>query len=571
MNPLILAILLILGLFFSGSKTAQAETKKKLRDNRPNVLLIMADDMGFSDLGCYGSEIKTPVLDGLSKGGLQFTQVYNGGRCCPTRASLLTGLYAHQTGYGEMEPDRGPKFPGYRGNLNDECVTIAEALKPFDYGTYMAGKWHLAPRDKTDYPMQRGFDQFYGTIVGAGNFYAPKTLQRDGKPIPVKSLPEDYYYTDAISDETVSYVRTHAKSDPDQPFFAYVAYTAPHWPLHAKEADIKPYLDVYKGGWDTIRQARYEKMKKLGIIDPKWMLAPRDERVLAWNEATAKAVGGKVEQALTKVNRTLHEEMVRKMAVHAAMITSMDRGIGRIIQALKDTGQYENTLIIFLADNGAADEWGTYGFGWNKLMKNGADCGTKQSSCSIGPAWSHVSNAPFRRHKLYMHEGGISTPMIMHWPKGIKARGELRREMGHIIDVMPTVMDVTGSEYPKEFEGTAIKPTEGVSLAKTFDDSPLAPRQVFWEHIGNRAMRDGKWKLVAKGDAGPWELYDMDADRTELNDLSAKYPDRVKSMNDAWEAWAKRADAVRPFNQVRPPRKPRKPKPKKKAPGKATK
>ena len=510
----------------------------------------MADDMGFSDIGCYGSEIETPNIDKLAAGGLRFTQFYNGARCCPTRAALLTGLYAHQAGMGGMEPDR--KIPGYRGNINKQCVTLAEALKLAGYSTFMTGKWHLTNRrtarteeDKFYWPCQRGFDRFFGTIAGAGSFFQPATLTRDNENIEQTAREDpDFYYTDAISDHAAGFIREHVAADAARPFFLYVPYTAPHWPLHARDRDIAKYRGRYDRGWDVIRKERHQRMINMGLIDPKWTLPERDKRVLAWDEVDKKKVGGKVEEALDKVNRTLKEEMARKMEVYAAMIDSMDQGIGRIVETLTELGQLDNTLVIFLADNGGCDEWGTYGFGWNRLIANGADAGTRDSSISYGPAWAHVSNTPFRWYKLYTHEGGISTPLIAHWPARIKDHGKLRSQLGHIIDVMPTLLEVAGGEYPRQHAGEKIWPMEGKSLVPALDNKPVERECLFWEHIGNRAVRQGKWKLVARRPTGPWQLYDMEADRTETNDLSQKHPEKVKELAEKWDAWAKRANVM---------------------------
>ncbi len=519
----------------------------------PNIVLIMADDMGYSDIGCYGSEIKTPNLDALAANGVRFTQFYNGARCCPSRAALLTGLYAHQAGMGCMEPDW--KVPGYRGNINDRCVTIAEALKLNGYSTYMTGKWHLTNKtkvtddaDKFDWPCQRGFDRYFGTIVGAGNYFAPATLTRDNTNIEeeAKNNPE-FYYTDAISDNAVKFIKEHCRETPDKPFFEYVAFTAPHWPLHAKEKDIQKYLGKYDKGWDVLKKERYERMIKMGIIDKNWKMAPRDERVAAWDDLENADITPLMKECAEK-NGGMKKIMAYKMACYAAMIDCMDQGIGRIVKALKDTGQLDNTLILFLSDNGGCDEWGTYGFGWENLQKTGKIGGVKESSTSYGPAWANPSNTPFRLYKLHVHEGGISTPLIAHWPNYIKEKGAMRNDIGHIIDIMPTALDASNGTYPETYNGNVIQPMEGVSLLPAFSSKPLARKDaIYWEHIGNHAIRDGKWKLVARGENGAWELYDMEADRTEHNDLAEKHPDIVRKLNDKWYAWAERCNVL-PMN-----------------------
>ena len=547
---------------------------------KPNILYILADDMGFSDIGCYGSEIETPNLDALAKGGLSFTQFYNTARCCPTRASLLTGLYPHQAGIGHMMEDR--KLEGYRGNLNRECVTIAEALKPAGYRSYAVGKWHVTnvtkPQTEADtfnWPLQRGFDRFYGTIHGAGSFFDPNTLVRDNHFISPFADPErpdnDYYYTDAISDQAARFIREHDKATP---FFLYVAYTAAHWPMHARERDIAKYKGRYAAGYEAIRKARYEKMLKLGVISAQsttlWPL-PSDlgeKEFWAWDE--------------------------RNMEVFAAMVDSMDQGIGRLVQALKDCGQYENTLICFLQDNGGcAENLGRVGRGTERaaaptlppLAKDylqpdmipkqtrdgypmrqgkGVMAGAGDTYIGYGEAWATVSNTPFRKHKHWVHEGGISTPMIAHWPAGITRTGQLESTPGHLIDLMATAVDLSQATYPAQ-----VKPMEGRSLAPLFSGGHVEREAIYWEHEGNRAVRVSDWKLVAEHGKS-WELYNIAHDRSEQHDLAAQEPQRVQQMAALWDAYAKRAN-VEPWEKVMP--KPakgqgKKDKGKKKAPGK---
>lgn len=542
-----------------------------LSDNRPNIVLILADDMGFSDLGSYGSEIRTPNLDNLTENGIRFREFYNQARCMPTRASLLTGRYSHQAGIGGMEPDRG--FPGYTGNLNHESVTLAEALRINGYQTYMVGKWHLTRHnmkdetadDKFNWPLQRGFDRFYGTILGAGSFYGPTTLTEGNRnldenrnfpgpvwaPDPGQELPVindgEYYFTDKINNQGADYIREHLTVHENKPFFLYVAHTAPHWPLHANKEDINPYLDIYKEGWDTIRRQRYERMIELGVIDGDWNLPERPQELPAWDDLTSDDLPEAVKVALNMNGLDLREEMVLRMAVHAAMVERMDKGIKEIIDALKDTGQFENTLIMFLSDNGAASEWGTYGFGWERMAQQGVRTGDPQSFASIGMAWAHVSNAPFRYWKLFNHEGGAATPFIAHWPNGIEAKGEWVDQTGHIIDVMPTVIEISGSTYPSYYNGHDIKPYEGVSLLPAFRKESLdRGTPLFFEHLGRRAVRDGKWKLITteQGLQGEWELYDMVQDRTETNNLAELHPELVDQLALKWQQWAERSNVL---------------------------
>lgn len=520
---------------------------------RPNIIVIMSDDMGYSDLGCYGGEISTPNLDGLAKDGLRYTQFYNTGRCCPTRASLLTGLYAHQAGIGQMTNDL--KLPGYRGDLGRDAVTISELLKAAGYKTYMAGKWHVTTQlkpdgDKSNWPMQRGFDKFYGTIIGAGSFFDPWTLTRGNDAITPENdpeyKPEQYYYTDAISDNAVKFLKEHSKESKDAPFFMYMAYTAAHWPMHALEKDIAKYKGKYDGGYAAIREARYERMKEIGVIDGAELSpAPR-----AWKDVPEE--------------RRAWE--LRCMEVYAAMVDNMDQGIGRLVEQLKADGQYENTLILFLQDNGgcaedrgrkprkhpaegvkpmAPDELQTQmeparsRKGHPVLMGPETMPGPSESYIAYGQNWANVSNTPFRLYKSYSHEGGISTPLIAHWPKGISDRNGFRSEPGHLIDIMATCVDLSGAVYPENFNGNAIQPMEGRSLVPGFGSVTGPERILMWEHYGCAAIRQGKWKLVReKGKA--WELYDIGKDRSELHDLAGSSPEKAKELEALWEENARR-------------------------------
>jgi len=526
---------------------------------RPNIVLIMSDDMGYSDLACYGGEIRTPNLDGLAARGLRFTQFYNTARCCPTRASLLTGLYSHQAAIGHMVDDKG--LEGYQGDLSRRAVTIAEALKPAGYATYMVGKWHVTRFDTdkgpTDnWPLARGFDRFYGTIRGGGSYFDPGTLTRDNTMISPfadpEYKPERFYYTDAISDHAVRFISQHARQKADQPFFLYAAYTAAHWPMHALPEDIARYKGKYDGGYEPVRARRFQRVKELGLVRPEWGLSPQEGD---W----------------TKVE---HKEWeARCMEVYAAMIDRLDQGIGRIVAELKAQGLLENTLIFFLQDNGACQEGVGRGGqmtrpdkptlpeipldavrldvipkqnrrGIPTLQGPGIMPGPEDTYIAYGIGWANVSNTPFRYYKHFVHEGGISTPLIAHWPAGIRRQGELEHQPGHLIDIMATCVDLAGATYPAEFKGNPITPMEGRSLAPAFQGQPIQREGLYWEHEGNRAVRLGKWKLVAKGPKGPWELYDLEADRTELKDLAAAQPERAAQMAALWQAWAERAKVV---------------------------
>jgi arylsulfatase len=527
--------------------------------------------MGYSDIGCYGSEIETPNLDALAKNGLRFTQFYNTARCCPTRASLLSGLYPHQAGVGHMMSDRG--VDGYRGNLNKQCMTIAEVLGTNGYRTYMAGKWHITKETKPDgpkvnWPVQRGFNRFYGTIHGAGSFFDPNTLTRQNTYISPYAdpgyKPKDYYYTDAISAHTVRYISDHVKQHADQPFFIYVAYTAAHWPMHALPKDIAKYKGKYDAGYKAIREARYKRMLELGVIEKQWKMSPQ---AVDWNSIKNK------------------EWEAAGMEVYAAMVDNMDQGIGRIVNELRTKNLFENTLVMYLQDNGGcAEGMGRGGNqqradkpkfppmdpkaiqpamiprqtrdGWPILTGPGVLPGPADTYIGYGRGWANVSNVPFREYKHWVHEGGISTPLIAHWPEGIKRKGELEHQPGHLIDIMATCVDISGTIYPTEFQDNKIKPLEGKSLKPAFGGKKIEREAIYWEHEGNRAVRQGKWKLVARGRNGKWELYDMEADRSELNNLAEAQPERAQTLAAMWQTYAERANVI-------PWQKPKKPKAKK--------
>jgi len=489
---------------------------------KPNIVLIMADDLGYSDLGCYGSEVATPNLDRLAANGLRFTQFYNCGRCCPTRASLLTGLYPHQAGIGHMLGNWSP--PAYSNGLHDRCVTIAQLLKPAGYRTYQVGKWHvspLAPAHKHNWPLQRGFDRCFA-LIGERNHFLPKSFVADNEIVPQKG---DVYATNIFSDQAVKYLEEGREQK--EPFFLYLAYTAPHFPLHALPEDIDKYVGKYRGGWDQLREKRFARMKELGIASKEWTLSPRDPDAKPWE--SVKDV----------------EEWDRRMAVHAAMIECMDRGIGRVVETLKKQNQLDNTLIFFLSDNGASAEYLEFGH------KAGSAIGTKESFRTLETGWANAANTPFRYHKMWMHEGGIATPLIAHWPAGMNDKGGLTREVGHVIDMMATCLDVAGVEYPKAFNGKELVRQQGRSLLPTLQGKPRAGHDgLFWEHEGNKAIRQGQWKLVAEHGKG-WELYNLEADRTEQKNLAGEKPDLASALAVRWEQWAKDV-GVRPWRELAP-------------------
>jgi arylsulfatase len=491
--------------------------------------------MGFSDLGCYGGEIHTPNLDRLAAGGLRFTQFYNMARCCPARASLMTGLYPHQAGVGYMT-DKAPYSSKhfindwYSGDLRRDTVTIAEVLRAAGYATYMVGKWHLTKyRDpgesQHNWPLQRGFDRYYGIIGGAANYFDPDTLVRDNTPITAAADPQykprRYYLTDAISDHAVRFIDDHVRQKRSQPFFLYVAYTAAHWPLHAPESEIARYKGKYDGGYEPIRLARFQRLRQMGIIHQDWDLSPQDGD---WSRVRNKAWEA------------------RCMEVYAAQVDRMDQGVGKIVEALTNDRLLGDTLILYMQDNGACAE------AINRSAKKTGPPppmpGPGGTYISYGQAWANASNTPLRYYKHFVHEGGISTPLIAHWPAGIDRRGQLEEQPGHLIDIMPTCVDLSAAKYPAQFSGQAIQPMEGRSLVPAFHGQAVEREAIFWEHEGNRAVRVGKWKLVAKGPRGAWELYDMEKDRTEMHDLAALQPERTREIAGLWEKWAKRTHAI---------------------------
>jgi arylsulfatase A-like enzyme len=532
-------------------------------------VLIMSDDMGFSDIGCYGGEIQTPNIDALAAKGLRFSQFYNTARCCPTRAALLSGLYQHQAGIGLMTGDK--KLPGYRGEFGRNVLTIAEAMGTAGYRNYMSGKWHVTRHvgpngPKENWPLQRGFDRFYGTIIGAGSFYDPATLCRGNTYItPVNDpeyKPKTYYYTDAISDNAVTFLKDHSDIDSDKPFFLYAAYTAAHWPMHALPKDIAKYKGNYDEGFTPIRERRLKRLKEIGLVAEDIKMSPGSHD---WE-------------------RTQHKEWEsRNMEVYAAMIDNMDQGIGRIIAEVKRQRQFDNTLFLFLQDNGGCAE----GFGrytpknpYRKYKPMGPDdlqrkiwppmqardgralrvgpgvmAGPEDTFIGYGRGWANVSDTPFREFKHYAHEGGISTPLIAHWPKGIdkKLSGKLEHQPGHVIDIMATCIDVAGVKYPNKYGEHSLDPVEGVSLRPAFKGKSLDRKDaIYFEHHLNCAIRDGDWKLVRYGQTGkpsklrPWELYNMRKDRSELNNLAKESPEKVEELTAKWEAWAVRAK-VKPW------------------------
>lgn len=509
----------------AGISGVQAQTAKSTTPVKPNIVLILVDDMGYSDLGCFGSEIHTPNLDALAKSGLRLTQFYNTGRSCPTRASLLTGLVPQQAGVGWMvDCDLG--YEGYVGNLTQNSITLPELLRTAGYSTYMSGKWHVTSKrlqgpkspDRSSWPMQRGFDRYFGLIAGASNYWHAKSLFDGNRPY----ADSVYFLTDMIGDHAVRFIRDHEVQKPQTPFFLYVAFNAPHWPLQAREKTIRKYADRYRCGWDKLRQERYSRMIRMGLVDPAWELTPRDSSAVAWSTL------GEAKKC----------DMERRMVTYAAQVDEMDQQVGHIVAALKKSGCYDNTVVIFLSDNGACAEH--ISSGEDKSVEG---IGSEQSWESYRLPWANASNTPFRLYKHWMHEGGISAPFIVHWSDGIKSKGALNATPATLIDIMATFVELSGATYPAQRDGHVVPPMEGMSLLPVFQGGTLPERYIFLEHEANRMARKGQWKIVERASytypfVKKWELYDMQADRSEMHNLADRYPQRVAEMAAAWDHWA---------------------------------
>jgi len=520
-------LLSLLAFAFASSHALSAAEQAGVPASRPNIVVILVDDMGFSDLGCYGGEIPTPNIDALAANGLRFTQFYNTGRCCPTRASLLTGLYPHQAGIGHMTDDKG--VPGYRGFLNDSCVTIAEVLRPAGYFTAHTGKWHVGHGDEARLPLQRGFDRFYGVPEGGGFYFKPKagrTVRLNHEIVhgEGKATPDGWYSTDAWTDYGLRFIDEAREAK--KPFFLYLAHNAPHFPLQAAPEDIAKFRGQYKAGWDALRLQRHARQQELGIVNVEWPLSPRDSTIEAWDTLDAAQ----------------QDALDLRMAIYAAVMHRLDRAIGTLVTGLKERGVLDDTLILFMSDNGSSDEGGLHG-------KDGSGTpGSAESDVFLGRAWANAGGTPFRLYKKNSHEGGIATPLIAHWPAAITAKNTLCHTPGHVIDVMATCVDLAGTTYPTTFKDKPVLPMEGTSLKPLLGSSSpsLSPRSLFWEHEGHAAVRSGDMKLVRQGRAGPWELYDLKTDRTELHDLASAQPEKAKELTAQWEAWAERAH-VKPY------------------------
>lgn len=541
MNRRIFLQFVVAGIVFSFASFALSAAEP----SRPNIMVVMVDDMGFSDLGCYGGEIQTPHIDSLARNGLRFTQFRNCARCCPTRASLLTGQYPHEVGLTRNGQ-----------SLSRSGVTIPEMLKPAGYETAMAGKWHLSftpvlPGDQhmkwldhqiqhepyapiETYPVNRGFDHHYGVIWGVIDHFDPFTLVEDDKA--VKEVPEDYYFTDAITDKAIEYIKGFAGTN--KPFFLYYAHCAPHWPLHAKPEDMLKYRGKYDGGWEKLRQDRYQRQLKMGLFDETTAPLPElEDGCRKWDSLPED------EKAYQR----------RKMEIHAAMIDCIDQNVGGVIQTLKETGQFDNTLILFLSDNGASPEsYPEPGYDRPSMTREGEKVlynracpldklGSEVSCCGIGQAWGNAANTPFRYWKKESFEGGCNTPLIVHWPAGLKTKpGSITRQQGHVMDIAATCLELSGAEYPGEYNGHAIHPIRGKSLAPIFEGKTREGHKIqFFEHEWGRSVIADGWKLVQYSDTRrKWELYHLEKDLTETKNVAETYPEKVQALHQQWTDWA---------------------------------
>jgi len=510
------------------------------KSDRPNIILILADDMGYSDPGCYGGEIQTPNIDNLASNGLRFTQFYNASRSCPSRASLLTGLYPHQAGLAQNGR-----------NLSRNAVTIAEVLKDAGYRTGMSGKWHLsetiplknvqdqlkwlshqvdsgnfAPPET--YPHNRGFEDFWGIIWGVIDYFDPFSLVHNGDP--VKEVPEDFYMTDFITDNSLKFIDEFSRDQ--QPFFLYVSYTSPHWPLHALPEDIEKYRGKYDDGWDSLRVRRYRRMLELGLFNRKTAPLAKNESNLSWEDCKRK------------------DWEAAHMEVHAAMVDRMDQGIGKILNKLGEKDLLDNTLIFFLSDNGASPERGFKpGFDRPGFTRNGDTIvydnferpGPHKTYGYLGRAWAGAVNAPFRYWKAQSFEGGMCTPMIVHWPAGLRTKsGSITDQPGHVMDIMATCLDISGASYPDVYNGNRIEPLQGISLLPILKGREREGHKTLgWEHEGGRAFRSGDWKISALR-KGNWELFNVKNDRTETRNLAEENPEKLKELVSLWNKWAEK-------------------------------
>jgi len=533
---------------------------------RPNVVILFADDLGYSDIGCFGGEIETPNLDRMATGGVRFTQFYNAGRCCPARASLLTGLYPHQAGVGMMVYRN--YGPGYLGHLNQHCVTFGDVLRAAGYQTMMVGKWHSGHVPDSR-PEVRGFEHFTGVYLHIDSYW--KVLKncevyRDGKLlIPAQENPvnpfhpdQEFYTTDFFTDAALSYI-DRAVEHPDKPFLLHVCYNSPHFPLEAPDELIEKYRGRYRAGWDELRREKFLRMKKMGLLPKKQQLP----EVKSWvgqhvpNLPFKRLVDSDPLPQWRELSRRDQEELDFRRAIYAAQVDRMDQNIGRIIKRLDERGVLDNTVILFFADNGCSGELGLFGMNWHQYKRANYAEWRKKSGWSIaqGQCWATYSNTPFRKHKIFVHEGGIASPFIAHWPKGIAQRGRIvSNQIFHLVDIMPTLCELAGTQYPAQYHGRRITPNTGISMLPYWQGKVDQPehRTLYWEHTDHAAIRDGNWKLVTLNDrdSSRWELYDLTDDRSERDNVIGQHPELAQRLQSQWHAWAEDAKVL-PFPEDR--------------------
>lgn len=503
------------------------------KNESPNIIIILADDMGYSDIACFGGEVHTPNIDTLAYNGVRFTGFYNAARCCPTRAALLTGLYPHEAGMGGMDRDPVHSNPGaYQGYLSDQSVTIAEVLKTKGYYTALSGKWHVGST-RPNWPIDRGFDNFFGLLTGASNYFNLSKGRKEGQhdKLYLDSLeykvPDDFYMTDEITRHAIKFIQK--SKEKKKPLFLYLAYTAPHWPLHARQEDIDKYRGKYLKGWNILAEERLNRMIEMNIVNKNIKQPSVDSQIPDWELLSTEK----------------KDTMDLLMSIYAAQIDRMDQNIGILLEELKKNRMLENTLILFLSDNGGCAENDILGTDfWGNFNEKGIRPGSGDSFHSYGQAWAHLSNTPFSKYKKNIHEGGISTPLIAYWPNEIVHPNRISEINGHVIDLMATCCDVAEVDYPEFFNGKEIKPTQGMSMLPVFKDVTFEGHEVlYWEHIGNKGIRKGEWKLVKEKNQD-WELYNIHHDRAELENLKEKFPEKVDILRADYELWANKVGVI---------------------------
>ena len=559
--------LICLLISFCLTLVVQAQQKQT---KRPNIVIILADDLGYSDIGCYGGEIETPQLDKLAKNGVKFTQFYNTSRCCPSRASLLTGLYSHQADIGSMVYEDFGK--GYRKNINNNnTATFAEVLRLSGYQTMMSGKWHVGHTDVDSRPENRGFEKFTGIYSHIDSYW--KVLKgcdiyRDQKLlIPAQENPKnpyqpdkEFYTTDFFTDAAIDYIKQSQKENPEKPFLLYLAYNAPHFPLETPEKLTDKYLGRYRKGWDVLRSEKLDRMKKMKIVDQTQQLPViKGFKNVEIENFTGVGVVTEVLPKWDHLNQEDKDELDFRRAMYAGQVDRMDSNIGRLVKTLKKQGCYENTIIIFMSDNGCSGESGIYGLNWKRYKRSNYKEWRKKSGWSIsqGQVWAAYSNTPFKKYKKFVHEGGISSPLIVHWPNGITKKGRtVSNNYFHLIDLMPTLCDLANAKYPEKINNHLVQPFEGKSLSpylvNPLKDKKSLERPLFWQHENHSAMRLGNWKLVTVNDrnTSKWELYNIKKDRAEQHNLVNKRSDIANEMKRNWQQWATRVNAI-PFPENR--------------------